>query len=137
MISVFFEEIDVLSEIEYISFSNWISKSVIFEAKSLGAISFIFCSDEYLLEMNRTHLNHDFYTDIITFDYCVDDVISGDLFISVDRVKENALNLSIEFVDELNRVCIHGILHLCGYKDKSPEDVFIMRNKEDFMLAHR
>src|ERR1044071_3674818 len=103
----------------------------------LGDVNVIFCSDDYLLEMNREHLDHDYYTDIITFDYSEEAVVSGDLFISVDRVSDNASGLSVSFLDELNRVCVHGLLHLCGYKDKSEAEELLMRSKEDEMLALR
>ena len=118
-------------------FVSWFTKVCGQERKELGDLNVIFCSDEYLLEMNRTHLKHDYYTDIITFDYCDADVVSGDLFISVDRVKENATSFSISFMDELHRVCVHGLLHLCGYGDKSDEDEILMRAKEDEMLLLR
>jgi probable rRNA maturation factor len=137
MIEVFFEEIEIVPEINEAFLSDWISKVVELEFKSTGDISFIFCSDEHLLEMNRTHLNHDYYTDIITFDYCVDSIVSGDLFISVDRVRENAELLSLSFIDELHRVCAHGVLHLCGYKDKSNVEELLMRKKEDQALSLR
>ena len=115
----------------------WFSQVATAEGKTLGDINVIFCSDEYLLEMNRSHLDHDYYTDIITFDYSEEDVVSGDLFISMDRVADNAQGLDHDFMDELNRVCVHGLLHLCGYKDKSEEDEQMMRNKEDEMLGLR
>lgn len=118
-------------------FVSWFTKVCGQERKELGDLNVIFCSDEYLLELNRTHLKHDYYTDIITFDYCDADVVSGDLFISVDRVKENATSLSISFMDELHRVCVHGLLHLCGYGDKSDEEEILMRAKEDEMLLLR
>lgn len=118
-------------------FVSWFTKVCDFEHKLLGDLSLIFCSDDYLLEINRTHLNHDYYTDIITFDYSDGGVVSGDLFISVDRVKENAASFSVSFLDELHRVCVHGLLHLCGYGDKSPEDEIRMRSKEDEMLLLR
>lgn len=115
----------------------WFGQVCSQEDKTLGDLNIIFCSDEYLLEMNRTHLDHDYYTDIITFDYTEGSVISGDLFVSIDRVKENALDLSLDFIDELNRVCVHGLLHLCGYKDKSESDEKLMRLKENEMLDLR
>lgn len=105
------------------------------EDKSLGDISVIFCSDNYLLEMNREYLNHDYFTDIITFDYVEDDVISGDLFISWERVADNAQQLNVSFEQELYRVVLHGVLHLVGYKDKSDEEQKIMREKEDYYLS--
>lgn len=98
-----------------------------------GEVSIIFCSDEYLLDINIQYLNHDYYTDIITFPYSYSP-LTADLFISIDRVKENADRLGHEFHEELYRVIIHGILHLCGYKDKSPSDTTLMRSKEDYYL---
>lgn len=114
--------------------SGWVRKVILNEGKSLGDISFIFCSDEYLLEVNRKYLEHDYYTDIITFDYVEGKVISGDIFISVDRVGENAHVFSKTFSEELNRILIHGVLHLLGYKDKSKKEKELMTEKEDFYL---
>jgi rRNA maturation RNase YbeY len=104
------------------------------EDKELGDINLIVCSDEHLLEMNQAHLDHDYYTDIITFDYCEDNVVSGDLFISIDRVADNASSLGVDFFNEFARVCVHGVLHLCGYGDKEEEEIVAMRGKEDFYL---
>ena len=104
------------------------------EGKLLGDVSVIFVSDDYLLEMNQTYLNHDYYTDIITFDYCEQNIISGDLFISVDRVRENADVFNADFRTELHRVIIHGVLHLCGYKDKTEDDEESMRKLENKYL---
>jgi rRNA maturation RNase YbeY len=104
------------------------------EGKLLGDVSVIFVSDDYLLEMNQTYLNHDYYTDIITFDYCEQNIISGDLFISVDRVRENADVFNADFRTELHRVIIHGVLHLCGYKDKTEENEKEMRVLENKYL---
>jgi rRNA maturation RNase YbeY len=87
--------------------------------------------------MNREHLDHDYYTDIITFDFCDDDVVSGDLYISVDRVRENAFDFGVLFLDELHRVCVHGLLHLCGYGDKMAADVRVMSEREDESLLLR
>lgn len=114
--------------------SGWIKETIISEGKIPGEISFIFCSDNFLLEVNKQYLNHDYFTDIITFDYVENDVISGDIFISCDRVKENAKEFNVEFLNELSRIIIHGVLHLCGYKDKSKKDKFLMTQKEDFYL---
>lgn len=100
------------------------------EKKVPGEINIIFCSDEHLLGINNTYLKHNYFTDIITFDYCSANKISGDIFISVDRISENANSFSETFENELNRVIFHGILHLCGYGDKSAEEVKIMRKKE-------
>ena len=113
------------------SFSTWISLIISSENKNEGEINFIFCNDEYLLKINVEHLNHDFYTDIISFDYSVGNEISGDVFISVERVQENALDYSTDFDSELLRVMSHGILHYCGYKDKTESEAAVMRRKED------
>ena len=115
--------------------SGWISNVVKSEGKKEGEINYIFCDDEYLLQINKEHLNHDYYTDIISFDYTVGNEINGDMFISVDRVKENAVDFNVAFDEELKRVIIHGILHYCGYKDKLEEEELLMRNKEDEKLA--
>lgn len=103
------------------------------EALTIEAISYIFCSDSYLLEINKKHLNHDYYTDVISFPYSTDP-IEGDIFISVDRVRENAKNLSVEFIQELHRVMLHGLLHFIGYGDKTEEETLIMRAKENEYL---
>lgn len=113
---------------------KWVANAIESEGKILGDVNYIYCSDEYLLELNRSSLNHDYYTDIITFDYVEGLIISGDLFISVDRVKENAKDHKVSFEDELHRVMIHGIMHLCGYGDKSPKEAKMMREKEDYYL---
>jgi len=112
-------------------FSNWISKVILSENKKEGDINYIFCDDEFILEINKQYLNHDYYTDIISFDYSVGNELHGDIFISIERVQENAEDFNVTFDEELKRVIIHGILHYCGYKDKSKEDEAIMRNKED------
>lgn len=114
---------------------QWIINASKQEGKTPGAINVIFTSDSYLYELNVRHLSHDTYTDIITFDYTVDNEISGDIFISVDRVKENAKELSIPFKDELHRVIIHGVMHLAGYKDKTQQQKKIMTGKEDYYLS--
>ncbi len=105
------------------------------ESKKLGEIAFIVCSDDYLHKINQEYLKHDTYTDIITFDYCENDMVSGDIFISIERVKENALKFHQYIDNELFRIAIHGVLHLLGYKDKSPNDKKIMTDKEDFYLT--
>lgn len=109
----------------------WIRSIVKKEKKSLSFLSFNFCSDDYLLKMNKKFLKHNFYTDIITFDLCEDNFVSGDIYISLDRVKENAKSGGVLFHVELERVLIHGVLHLCGYKDKTEKEVAHMRKKED------
>ena len=105
------------------------------ELREEGDISVIFCSDEYLLNVNKQYLNHDYYTDIITFDYVENKTISGDLFISVDRIKDNAKEYDISFIKELYRVVFHGVLHLVGYNDKTDAEQEIMTEKEDFYLG--
>lgn len=104
------------------------------ESKEVGDISLVFCTDEELLQVNKDHLNHDFYTDIITFDYCEGNTISGDLFISTERVAANAIEFGVDFEEELSRVVFHGLLHLSGYNDKSEEDKATMRSKENHYL---
>ncbi|MDD2982063.1 MAG: rRNA maturation RNase YbeY [Crocinitomicaceae bacterium] len=113
---------------------TWISKVIELENFEMSDITLVFCNDEFLLKVNQDHLDHDFYTDIITFDYCSDGLVSGDLFISVERVIENAKYFSVTFEQELHRVIIHGILHLCGYLDKTPEEELVMREKESEAL---
>jgi rRNA maturation RNase YbeY len=104
------------------------------ESFELGDITLIFCTDEELLAINKEHLAHDYYTDIITFNYNTDSLISGDLFISVDRVTDNAMQLGVSLEEELHRVCFHGVLHLLGYNDKTPNEIDAMRQKENFYL---
>jgi len=113
---------------------KWINHVVENEKKEIETINYIFCNDEYLHNLNVDYLKHDTLTDIITFDYSTDNTISGDIFISIERVKENAVLFKKSFDDELNRVIVHGILHLIGYNDKSPEDKAVMTEKEDFYL---
>ena len=113
------------------SYSNWISKIVGTEDGEVVQLDYIFCDDAYLLEINNKYLEHDTYTDIITFDYTDGKNISGDVFISIDRVKENAKTFSVSFDTELRRVMAHGILHLLGYGDKREDEAVIMRAKED------
>ncbi|WP_411893978.1 rRNA maturation RNase YbeY [Winogradskyella sp. A2] len=116
------------------SLRNWILNVIIEEQYSAGDINYIFCSDQYLLDINIEFLNHDTYTDIISFDYRVGNKLHGDIFISIDRVSENAQKFNVDFDTELLRVIIHGILHFCGYKDKSKSDEKIMRSKEDYYI---
>jgi probable rRNA maturation factor len=115
--------------------AKWISEVIISEGKKEGEISYIFCDDDYLLEINRQHLDHDTLTDIISFDYTVGNEISGDIFISVERVKDNASDFNVPFDEELLRVMSHGILHYCGYKDKGEDNESLMRSKEDEKIA--
>jgi len=114
--------------------TNWIKETISSEGKTTGDISFVFCSDVYLLEVNKQYLNHDYFTDIITFDYVENNVVSGDIFISCDRVRENALTFKTGFEKEISRIIIHGVLHLLGYKDKSKKDKLLMTQKEDIYL---
>lgn len=113
---------------------DWLGFVATSESRSLDEVAIVFCTDDELLKMNIDHLDHDYYTDIITFDYCVDLEVSGDLFISVDRVRDNASQLTVDFNSELFRVIVHGVLHLCGYGDKTDKEKLVMREKEDFYL---
>jgi probable rRNA maturation factor len=116
------------SETQY---SDWISAVISSEQKKEGEINYIFCDDDYLLEINQQYLNHDTLTDIISFDYSIGNELHGDIFISVERVRENADDFKVSFEDELRRVLAHGVLHYCGYKDKTEADELIMRQKEE------
>ena len=115
--------------------ANWISKAITSENKTEGEINYIFCDDDYLHKINLEHLSHDTLTDIISFDYTMGNEISGDIFISVERVKDNAIDFNVSFEEELKRVMVHGILHYCGYKDKTEADALLMRTKEDEKIA--
>lgn len=115
--------------------SAWVRAAVAEEGFKVGEINVIFCSDPYLLEINRHYLHHDYFTDIITFDYCENGVLSGDLFISVDTVKSNSEEYQVMFHVELLRVIIHGVMHLAGYKDKTDPDAAKMRERENHYLA--
>lgn len=133
MISFNYEiEFELQDEAKY---EEWISEVIDSEDKSEGEINYIFCDDEYLLKMNVEFLDHDTLTDIISFDYTMGSLISGDVFISVERVRDNAADFKVDFDDELRRVMAHGILHYCGYKDKTEEDSRLMRAKEDEKIA--
>ena len=112
-------------------YSHWIASVLKSEGKEEGEISYIFCDDEYLLNVNRQYLEHDYYTDVISFDYTIGNEISGDIFISIERVLDNAKTYNVSFENELQRVIIHGVLHFCGYKDKTETDETLMRNKEE------
>ena len=115
--------------------SKWISSVISSEELKEGDINYIFCDDGYLHKLNVEFLDHDTLTDIISFDYCVGKELHGDIFISVERVKENAKDFKVLFEDELNRVLVHGVLHYCGYKDKLDEDTQLMRDKENHYLS--
>ena len=136
MVSYFLQDIDFVFKHKRLN-NSWlklVAESVI---KKLGNINIIFCSDNYILDVNVKYLGHDYFTDIITFDYCVKNILSGDLFISIDTVRDNAEFYKTEFNDELNRVIVHGLLHLIGYDDHTPEEQKIMREKENYYLELR
>lgn len=133
MVEIFYEETSDL-ELDTHFFTEWLTKICASKNFSMGDVSLIFCSDEYMLQLNRSALNHDFYTDIITFDYTTQGLVAGDLFISVDRVRENAEEFKVDFLNELYRVVAHGVLHLLGYKDKSRDEEVEMRKQEELAL---
>ena len=113
------------------NYQNWLRNVLISEEKKEGEINYIFCDDDYLHEINVKYLNHDDYTDIISFDNAVGNILHGDIFISTERVAENAEKFEVSFEEELKRVIAHGMLHFCGYKDKTDDDARLMRKKED------
>ena len=115
--------------------STWLSAVIVSEKKKEGEINYIFCDDDYLHKINLEYLNHDTLTDIISFDYTVGNELNGDIFVSVERVQDNANDFNVSFEDELKRVLVHGVLHYCGYKDKGDEDERLMRSKEDEKIA--
>lgn len=115
--------------------AEWLNNVSQSEGSSLMELTYIICSDEYLLEINKQYLAHDYYTDVITFDYSEDNQVSGDVFISIDRVRENAKTVGVTEEKELQRVMVHGLLHLLGYKDKTPVQKSEMTLKEDFYLS--
>lgn len=117
--------------------NRWLRFVAEAEMKRIGDVNIIFCSDPYILDVNIKYLGHDYFTDIITFDYVEGNVLSGDLFISVDSVRYNAAFYGVEFPVELRRVMVHGLLHLIGYDDHTPEDQKMMRSKEDYYLSLR
>ena len=116
-------------------FEDWISRIIVSEGFEEGEINYIFCDDEYLLKINLEYLNHDTLTDIISFDYSMGNELNGDIFVSVERVQDNANDFKVSFEEELKRVLVHGVLHYCGYKDKTEADEQLMRSKEDEKLA--
>ncbi len=127
-------------KVKKISFKNtkhWLEKVISNEEKSLGEIIYVFCNDEYLLEKNISFLNHDTLTDVIAFDYSENNIISGDILISTERVSENAKKFNTDFFTELDRVMVHGLLHLLGYKDKKNSDSKLMQKKENYYLSIR
>ena len=114
-----------------VGYEKWLQNVIISEEKKEGDINYIFCDDEYLHEINVKYLNHDDYTDIISFDNALGNILHGDIFISTERVAENAEKFQVEFQEELKRVIAHGLLHFCGYKDKTDDEAQLMREKED------
>ena len=114
---------------------KWLNQVISNEAKEEGDITYIFCYDDYLLEKNIRFLNHNTLTDVITFDYCEGNSVGGDIFISIERVKENSEVFKVDFLTELNRVMVHGLLHLLGYKDKTERESNLMRKKENYYLS--
>lgn len=133
-IELFYEDVKPL-KLQKKAVKKFINILINRELKQFEDITIIFCSDDYLLSINKQYLNHDYYTDIITFDYVEENRISGDLFISLDRVRENAEKFKVEVKKELFRVIFHGVLHLVGYKDKTKEEQAVMRQKEDIYLS--
>lgn len=113
------------------AYEEWISRVIVSEGKKEGDINYIFCDDDYLHKLNVEYLEHDTLTDVISFDYCVGNELHGDIFISIERVADNAKDFGVTFADELQRVIVHGVLHYCGYKDKSTEEEATMRTKEE------
>jgi len=114
--------------------SDWISNVILSEKHSLEEINYVFCDDDYLHKLNVEFLNHDTLTDIISFDYSVGKRVQGDIFISTERIADNANDFNVDFINELHRVVVHGVLHYCGYKDKTEEDALLMRTKENYYL---
>ncbi|SIS74003.1 rRNA maturation RNase YbeY [Kaistella chaponensis] len=133
MIQFFFENIDEITLPP--NTENWLKELIISEDKKPGEINYIFCDDDHLLQVNKDFLNHDYYTDVITFDYVKGKTISADIFVSLPRILDNSSTLSNAFNSELLRVLAHGVLHLCGYKDKTDEEISEMRQKEDYYLS--
>jgi len=134
-IDFYFEGVDI-GDFPEKEIRDWVVRVILSEGGKPGDISYIFCDDEYLLQLNLQYLQHDTLTDIITFDYGEETgLVSGDVFISLDRVKDNAAELNFSFDEELKRVIIHGVLHLLGYKDKAPADEELMRQKENYYLT--
>ncbi len=133
MIYYNFEDVDQ-ADINTSLIGKWISAVLLSHERLEKEISYIFCSDTYILDINREYLNHDYFTDIITFDYCEGNLISGDIFISLDTVRSNAKDYNTSFTEELHRVIIHGILHLIGFKDKTLSEAQLMRQKENDAL---
>lgn len=133
MIQFFFENIDEITIPT--TTAAWLQQLITSEQKKTGEINYIFCDDDHLLKVNQDFLQHDYYTDVITFDYVKGKTISGDIFVSLPRISDNAEATNADFQTEFLRVLAHGVLHLCGYKDKTEDDILEMRTKEDFYLV--
>lgn len=135
MVDIQFLDTPSPTGLKKLALKNFMKQLVLQENKKFGDVSLVFCTDDYLLEINRQYLNHDYFTDIITFDYSENEKVSGDLMISLDRLRENAASNKVTLIHELHRVVFHGLLHLCGYKDKKPADKKLMTEKENFYLS--
>jgi len=133
VVDFLFEQIDEF-EFNFEKAKIWLDESISKENQICGDICFVFCSDAYLLKINQQYLNHDYFTDVITFDYSENDIIAGDIFISIDRITDNAKQFGVSFDYELLRIVIHGVLHLLGYNDKQNQDKILMTSKEDEYL---
>ena len=137
MVRYFFEDTKFVFKNRKLN-NLWLKTVAESEVRRLGDVSIIFCSDNYILDVNQKYLSHDYFTDVITFDYCEGNLLSGDIFVSVDSVRENAITYgAVSFEEELNRVMVHGLLHLIGYDDHTQEDTAIMRSKENYYLDIR
>ncbi len=134
-IDFYFEDYKKFSFKQYKK-AKWIKECIYKYSKRVGDISFIFCSDNYLLEINKKYLNHNYFTDIITFDNCVNDFVSGDIYISIDTVKSNSTEFKTAFFEELNRVMIHGVLHLIGFNDSTDDEQIEMTKHENRCLTY-
>ncbi len=132
-LEIYYEDIQPLKT-QNKTIKKYLKLLITSELKEFGEITLVFCSDSYLLDINKKYLNHNYFTDIITFNYVNENIISGDLFISIDRIRENANEYGITVVNELYRVIFHGVLHLIGYNDKTDDEKKIMREKEDYYL---
>ena len=130
-----FNKENVVFDFDEATHLSWLSSVIISENKTEGEITYLFCTDEYLLDLNQRFLDHDTLTDIITFDNTMGNLVSADICISIDRVKDNAKDFNVSFEEELRRVLVHGVLHICGYKDKSASEAELMRSKENEKMA--
>ena len=132
---IFFHKESVSFPLDTSVINNWIENAVLSLGYSLKNLSFVFCDDEYLKNINVKYLGHDYYTDVISFDYSTEEGLVGDVFISIERVRENANNFKVSFNEELFRVIIHGVLHLCGFNDKTEKEIKEIRRRENYFLG--